>query len=626
MTGAIQTYALSKRYPVQSGWRGLIGRSRLGALAVEEITLAIQPGELFGLLGPNGAGKTTLVKLLCTLVLPTAGSASVNGFDLTQDSAIKATIGLAGGDERSFFWRLTGRQNLEFFAALYPIPREEIAARIHLALEQLGMLDEADKRFMNYSTGMRQRLSIARALLHHPAILFLDEPTRGLDALAAHSLQQLIRRTLVDEQGYTIFMTTHNLQEAETLCDRIGVMRQGRLLACASPAELRRAFSPAKQRYTLTVGGFSSALAAELEAQAGPIAVLPADDPAIPGAVQLQLAAGHSELNRLVDVLRSRQGTLHSLVPDQVSLHTIFERLLEGAPHPAAPAPSPLSPALERPLPSASTPPSHLRLLFAFLKRDWLTEISYPFSFILQIFGIFFSVAVFYFISRLVGPAAAPYIGRYGGDYFSFVVIGIAFASYFGVGLSSFANNLRQAQTTGVLEAMLAAPSRLSWIILASSQWDYLLTTLRVIIYLLAAALLMPAGLPRSNYPAALLVLLLTLVSFSSLGILAASFIMVLKRGDPIAWLFNAASALLGGVYYPLEVLPGGLRTLGRLLPITYALDAMRLALLQGAPASTFTADILILAGYSALLLPLSLFAFRYAVRRARVEGSLSHY
>ncbi|MEJ2265934.1 MAG: ABC transporter permease, partial [Anaerolineales bacterium] len=195
-----------------------------------------------------------------------------------------------------------------------------------------------------------------------------------------------------------------------------------------------------------------------------------------------------------------------------------------------------------------------------------------------------------------------PYLEAYGGDYFAFVLIGIAFAGYFGVGLSSFSSSLRQAQTTGTLEAMLTTPTALSTIILSSSLWSYLLTTLRVLVYLLIGDLFLKVNLGGGNYLGALIVLILTIISFSSLGIIAASFIMVLKRGDPITWLFNATSSFLGGIYYPVTILPGWLQFFSYLLPVTYALRAMRLALLQGASTATILSDILVLAVFSAIL------------------------
>ncbi|MEJ2352528.1 MAG: ABC transporter permease, partial [Anaerolineales bacterium] len=186
--------------------------------------------------------------------------------------------------------------------------------------------------------------------------------------------------------------------------------------------------------------------------------------------------------------------------------------------------------------------------------------------------------------------------------------------------------SLRQAQTTGTLEAMLTTPTALSTIILSSSLWSYLLTTLRVLVYLLIGDLFLKVNLGGGNYLGALIVLILTIISFSSLGIIAASFIMVLKRGDPITWLFNATSSFLGGIYYPVTILPGWLQFFSYLLPVTYALRAMRLALLQGASTATILSDILVLAVFSAILMPASLLAFRFAVRRARVDGSLSQY
>lgn len=269
-----------------------------------------------------------------------------------------------------------------------------------------------------------------------------------------------------------------------------------------------------------------------------------------------------------------------------------------------------------------------LRTTMAFLRRDFRMEVSYRFSFALQFFGIFFSVFMFYYLSRLLSQAVntIPQLEPYGGDYFAFVLIGIAFAGYFGVGLSAFASSMRQAQTTGTLEAMLMTPTSISAIILSSSLWTYLMTTVRVLVYLVIGAAFLGLNLGGGNYGAALLTLALTVVTFSSMGIIAASFIMVLKRGDPVTWLFSTLASLLGGVYYPVTVLPGWLQPVTALVPVTYSLRAMRLALLRGAPLAELASDLLALGLFSVILLPLSLIAFRYAVRRARMDGTLTHY
>jgi ABC-2 type transport system permease protein len=173
---------------------------------------------------------------------------------------------------------------------------------------------------------------------------------------------------------------------------------------------------------------------------------------------------------------------------------------------------------------------------------------------------------------------------------------------------------------------MLATPTRLSAIILASSLWDYLITTLRVAVFLILGSLLSPGRNSQGNYLAALVVLALTVISASSLGIIAASFVMVIKRGDPINWGFGLLNGIFGGVYFPITVLPESIRWVAYLLPITYTLDAMRRALLQDASWGELGIDLIVLAGFASLLLPLSLAAFRYAVRRAKTEGSLTQY
>ncbi len=266
-----------------------------------------------------------------------------------------------------------------------------------------------------------------------------------------------------------------------------------------------------------------------------------------------------------------------------------------------------------------------MRLLWAFFLRDLHTELSYRLSFIMSIVGVFFSSLTFYFVSLLIG-SDSPALASYGGDYFAFVIIGVAFGGYFGLGLNGFARALREAQTTGTLEAMLMTPASLSRIIVGSATWSYAFTTFRVFVYLLVGTTLLGLSFSGANYLGALVALVLSIVAFASLGIIAASVIMVIKRGDPVTSLFGSVSTLVGGVLYPVEILPPGLQALAALLPITYALRAMRQALLNGAGWAELLPDLLILALFCIVLFPISLWSFRFAVSRARSEGTLAHY
>ena len=239
---AIETCKLTKTFAAPRGLADLLRRrpSAGGVTPVDGVDLLIRKGEVFGILGPNGAGKTTLIKILCTLILPTAGRAKVNGYDVERESGrVRESIGLVTTDERSFYWRLTGRENLEFFASLHNFYSDEARDVVDDLLGVVDLKYAADERFLTYSAGMKQRMAIARGLLNDPAVLFMDEPTRSLDPGAAQGLRDFIKGEIVRERGKTIFISTHNLEEAEELCDRMAIFDDGRIKVIGSPADLK---------------------------------------------------------------------------------------------------------------------------------------------------------------------------------------------------------------------------------------------------------------------------------------------------------------------------------------------------------------------------------------------------
>jgi ABC-2 type transport system permease protein len=262
----------------------------------------------------------------------------------------------------------------------------------------------------------------------------------------------------------------------------------------------------------------------------------------------------------------------------------------------------------------------------AFLKRDFLLQVSYRFAFLLQFFGIFLQVSIFYFLSKLLGKGTVPYLEPYGGDFFAFVLVGIAFYNYMSISMNTFSGSIRREQMLGILESILSTPTRLSTIVLSSGLWSFLFTSFRVVIYFVVGLSIYGLKVTNINFLSALVVLTLSIAAFIPVGIISASFIMIFKRGDPIAFVFSSGSALLGGVYYPIEILPMWLKKVAYFLPITHSLQAMRLAILQGYSLPQLETQILALLLFSFVLLPLSVGVFSYAVKRAKIEGSLTQY
>lgn len=262
----------------------------------------------------------------------------------------------------------------------------------------------------------------------------------------------------------------------------------------------------------------------------------------------------------------------------------------------------------------------------AFLKRDLLIEVSYRFSFVFQVVSILLSIASYYFLARFLGSALVPGLDAYGGDYFAFVLIGVALHDYLATSLDAFSRSIRESQLAGTLEALLSTQTSLPTIILSSSVYPFLWTSFGVVLYLVLGVGLFGMRLTAGNWPAAALILILAVIVFSGLGILSASFVMVFKRGSPIAWLFGGLSWLLGGVLYPVTVLPEWLRQVSALLPITYAIAGMRAALLQAAQWPELWRSLGPLLLFALTILPLSLLSFQYATRWTRIAGTLSQY
>jgi ABC-2 type transport system ATP-binding protein len=238
---AIQTINLIKKFKTKTSTGKLFNRKTQSVNALDNLNLTIKKGEVFGLLGPNGAGKTTLVKVLCTLLPPDEGTAKVNGFDvIKQQMRVKESIGtLFSVGERGFFWRLSGYSNLEFFAAINNVPRKGRHERIMKVLQLVGLEDKAFVVFQKYSGGMKRKLALARALLPDPPILLLDEPTTGLDVTSSHTIRNFIKNDLGKKHGKTVLYTTHYIEEVSQMCDRVGIMNRGRIVALDTPDALK---------------------------------------------------------------------------------------------------------------------------------------------------------------------------------------------------------------------------------------------------------------------------------------------------------------------------------------------------------------------------------------------------
>lgn len=331
MSYIIETVNLSKKFPVLKGYRDIIFHPfrKKEITALHEINIQVKEGDIFGLLGPNGAGKTTLIKILCTLVLPSAGSAFVKGYNVTlDDKSIRRVIGYVISEERSFYWRLSGRQNLKFFAKLNNIPSRESDRRIERLLDFLDLAKDGHRMFKDYSTGMRQKLAIARGLLTDPAILFMDEPSSGLDPVSAHNLKQLVKEKLAGEEKKTVIFATHNLGDAEELCSSIAIIRNGEVGFAGQIEDVKLQFRDSK-KYMMKLRSPETGPAGKIRNMPQVKRIMPLSNGSS-GLTEIEIETGqdNSSIQGFVREIVDMGGEIFSVYEIEPTLEDLFSKIV----------------------------------------------------------------------------------------------------------------------------------------------------------------------------------------------------------------------------------------------------------------------------------------------------------
>ena len=338
---SIQTTNLTKRF-AKKKHRGVFGFLRKNqsknknkekndvTVALNKVNIKIRPGELFGLLGPNGSGKTTMIKCLSTILIPDEGTVTVNGFDVQKEtSMVRASLGMVVGGERSLYWKLTARDNLNYFASLYKMQKTHAKQRIEELLENFNLSDRADERLEDYSTGMRQKVVIARALLHDPPILLLDEPTLGLDPNFARQIRRQIKE-LSEKRGKTVLLTTHYMDEADKLCDRVAFINNGNIVAVDTPNRLK---AMVKETELVEVAVYCPPAGIEkhirsLLPNAKVVKLIPGnEDEGNPSRIKIIGGTAEENVGTIIDALRQKNVRIGSLNVGVPTLEDVFIKL-----------------------------------------------------------------------------------------------------------------------------------------------------------------------------------------------------------------------------------------------------------------------------------------------------------
>jgi len=324
----VRVRGLTKDFPTDVSFVSWLLRRSGTRPVLRGVDFSIRRGELFGLLGANGAGKSTILRTLVGLIVPESGSVEIAGIDaLASPLAARRAVGFCAAEERSFYFRLSARRNLEYFGALVGLHGAELGERVASVAATVDLTRDLDRRFDALSSGMRQRLAIARAMLADPDILILDEPTRALDPTHAASIRSFVRDELVERRGKTVLLATNQLDEAWQLCDRIAVLREGRVVAVAPPAELASGAS-SLLRYAITVDRTDAALLERTRAVSGLRDLRVAPD----GSSVCLHAELDRSANSLTDLLRAVSANGISVLavrPEEAAAADVFADLVK---------------------------------------------------------------------------------------------------------------------------------------------------------------------------------------------------------------------------------------------------------------------------------------------------------
>lgn len=317
--GTVRVDALSKTYHVRER-KGVFRSDEREVQALREVSFEVQRGEIFGLLGPNGAGKTTLIKILTTLLLPSAGEAWVNGYHIIrQDNQVRASVGCMLMGERGLYWKLTARENLEYFGALYHLPPAARRKRASEIIDLLGMADLADRTVETFSSGQKMKLAFGKALVNDAPVLILDEPTNTLDVPSASELRAIVRQ--LNQQGKTIIYTTHIMAEAERLCDRVAIIDYGRLLAIGTVDELKASL---EREHVIRIDGVIPQSAIQAVANLPSVVRVSRED--FNGADRLTVVSSNrkEDLGAIIAALDAHQATIRRIAPEEITLEDVF--------------------------------------------------------------------------------------------------------------------------------------------------------------------------------------------------------------------------------------------------------------------------------------------------------------